>query len=239
MKGKVRKVRCPCCAGTVGVKALLERAGPLDSSLMNACWLTGIRGVFGWCFALGLACCNPFAAFAECDNAPARNVAPGEVAEGVDVYASVAVAFNEYHGDLVWSEPGDRSKLVVTTEPGPTPAVTTSDCDGAFDGFVVPAQATLVSDDGFVNLVRPFWMHLNRDGEISPIENVVVDAYLDFEALKAAGETQKGWVSGFEPRLKLTLVAPEMKPQNGEVLVEEQLGQPKSHFVSIGSITFP
>jgi len=171
----------------------------------------------------------------ECEDST-RNLAPGEVAEGVDVDARVAVAFNESHGDLVWSETGDQSQLIVTTEQGPWPAFVTTDCDGQFDGFEVPAQATLVSDDGFVNLVMPFRIYLNRNGEISRLEDLVVDTSLDFEALKAAGETPKAWVSGFDPRLKITLVAPEMKPQN---LVKESLSASMSHFVSIASITFP
>jgi hypothetical protein len=167
------------------------------------------------------------------------DVAPGEVAKGVDVYASAAVAFNEHQGDLVWSETGDRSKLVVTTERAPMPATVTSDCRGEFDGFEVPAQARLVSDDGLVNLVGPFLIYLNRDGEISRLENVIVDSTLDFEALRAAGEVPKGWTSGPAPRLKVTLVAPMMKPQNAEVLAEIYQGNGTSKFYSLGSITFP
>jgi hypothetical protein len=187
---------------------------------------------------LGLACCNPFEGFYECESDPAQ-VDPGEVVEGVDVYASVAVAFNEYHGDLLWSETGDRSTLVVTTKQGETPALTAPDCRGEFDGFTVPAQATLVSDDGLVNLEWPFRIAVNRDGEVSPSQNVLVDTALNFEALKAAGEIPKYWGAGLVPQLKLTLVAPEMKPQNAEVLVKVYHGDGTSPFYSIGSITFP
>lgn len=206
---------------------------------MSARWLRGIASVCGWCLALGLACCDPLAGFVECENGPDREIAPGEVAEGVDVDARVAVAFNHYQGELVWSETGDRSNVVVTTERGTMPSHLTSDCDGRFDGFVVPAQATLVSDDGFVDFTCPFFIYLDREGKISKFEPAICGGFLDFEALKAAGETPWAWISGFDPRLAVTLVAPEMKPQNAEVLVDEALGGGKSHEVSIGSLTFP
>jgi len=206
---------------------------------MSVGWLRGIGRVCGCWGALGLACCNPLAGFAECENGADREIAPGEVAEGVDVDASVAVAFNQTQGELVWSETGDRSKLAATTERANMPAHFTSDCDGRFNGFVVPAQATLVSDDGFVDFTCPFFISLDREGKISNLEPSVCGGALDFEALKAAGETPWAWVSGFDPRLAVTLVAPAMKPQNAEVLVDEALGGGKSQQVSIGSLTFP
>ena len=206
---------------------------------MRFWWLGWVRAVCGCSFALSLACCNPLAGFVECENGSRRDIAPGEVVEGVDVDASVAVAFNQHQGELVWSETGDRSNVTVTTERGRVPASTTSDCDGRFDGFVFPAQARMVSDDGFVDFTCPFRIYLDRQGKISMFENVICGGSLDFEALKAAGETPWAWISGFDPRLLVTLVAPEMKPQNAEVLVEEALGDSKSHLVSIGSLTFP
>ena len=187
---------------------------------------------------MSLTCCDPLSGFVECDNGPHREVAPGETAEGVDVDAHVAMAFNESHGELVWSETGDRSHVVVKTERGTEPAVLTNDCDGRFDGFAVRARASLVSDDGFVDSASPFLISLTPDGEISRLENVIVGGTLDFDALKAAGRTPSAWISGFVPKLLVTLVAPELKPQNAEVLVEESLVGGKSQLVSIATLTF-
>lgn len=206
---------------------------------MSVGWQRGIGRVCGCCWALSLACCNPLAGFVECDNGPSREVAAGEVFEGVDVDARVAPAFHETHGELVWSETGDRTQVVVTTERGSKPASTTSDCDATFNGFVVPAQTTLVSDDGFVDFTCPLFFRLDREGKISEAAPASCGGYLDFEALKAAGETPSAWISGFDPKLVVTLLAPEMKPQDAEVLVDEALGAGKSRQVSIGSLTFP
>ena len=88
----------------------------------------------------------------------------------------------------------------------------------------------MVSEDGFVNGLGSFQIELATDGHISHFENAKVGARLDFEALKAAGYTPAAWISGFQPYLIVTLLAPEMKPQNAEVLADGD---------SIGSLTFP
>ncbi|MEO8903772.1 MAG: hypothetical protein ABI488_15820 [Polyangiaceae bacterium] len=140
----------------------------------------------------------------------------------------------------MWSETNDHSGVVVSTERSADPASRLTDCDGNFEGYGVPLETRITSDDG---LIRGgplgFSLRLDRQAQVTSLKEQSFTLDLDFEQLKAAGETPDRWISGFSPKLTLILVPPEMNPQDAEIVVDEPTSSTSSRSVTIGSLTFP
>jgi hypothetical protein len=200
---------------------------------------TAIVSLFSSVALLALVDCNPFAAFAECDGSGERDVASGEVVAGVDVDERVASLLMPFTGELVWSQTGNHSALNAIWKRSESPARLEADCDGNFTGLGVPIELRVSSADSLLDSGQLlFTLALNPQGQVSSINPPSYFVDPNFSALKAAGEVPDAWISGYSPRVELVVSVPDLKPKDGEILVNVPTSATQSRQVSIGSITF-
>ena len=177
--------------------------------------------------------CNPFDAFAECDD---NNIRLEDVA--VDVESASEASLGDYTGTLTWTLTQRATSVFVrVARSDEKPISPNTDCDGNLDGFTVPLRVLVESDDGLVALNREHTLALDAVGAFKSISPPAIVGPVSFEALKAQGLTPSGWVSNFSPSLRLPLEVPGLTPQSGVVAAETGPRENRSIFV-LGELQF-
>lgn len=197
--------------------------------------MAGVTGSGWWvAFALALGTgCNPFDAFAEC----AYRSIPLESVD-VDVEARRDSFLGDHAGTLTWARTETTTTLLVRISPSLRPIVARSDCDGELDGFAIPLDIAVSSDDGLVAFQSQHELRLDETGTFETVSPAAIVAELSFESLKAAGVTPPDWVSNFSPLLRVPLSEPELTPDSGTV-TDEVGPHDARRTVVLGVIEFP
>jgi len=188
---------------------------------------------------LSLVGCNPLSAWDECASRPGPTISPGQIVDGVDVYAEIAKYLRDNHGTLTWLRSGAQSDFSVLVERDESAPVTGStDCKRAPDGYIVPLKISVRSADGLVSDGRGGF-HMKLDLHGVPIGLGVTRFSLDYDTLKAGGVTPSELPYSYLVYLDIPWRTPAVTPVDTRIDVLDGDGKGNVRYYQIASIDFP
>jgi hypothetical protein len=172
----------------LGVRRWVERTAAGLVSLLVLCALPGCQIIAG----------------DECKDA-SRLIADGQSSHGVTPSDVVAPLIGEHAATLTWSLTGTVMPAHVDIERAMLQIVASQDCNGIDDGFSVPVNITIASNDRVI-----VWA-LELQALVVTLDGKVQDQAIDFSASIEAPEIE-------DPATPLGVVAVSLRIQNGSLV---------------------